>query len=409
MGIQGSIAEVHCWSLLPKNRINLVSRKICSVQPLRAVENSARLKSTMELDTTGCALIDGSLLEGGGQILRTAVALSALKDAPVRIIKIRAGRKDPGLKSQHLKGIELVRQMCDGSLEGGSMGSTEITFRPGRIKAGSFYADAVTAGSVSLMMQVLLPLALFAPGPTNFELKGGTNADLAPPVDHTVLAYRHMLEKFGGDFKAQIKTRGYFPKGRGEVLVSVSPVRSLKGVTLTDFGEVKRVFGFSFVSGKFPSHLADSMTRYVERVLKNDPVLRKNCAEIKSTSSDKAFGDGFGIVLGCETTTGCLLVTSSCNKRGYRAEDAAKEAVEELVSSVNIQSCVDQHTQDQVIILMALAVGESKLRTGPITMHTKTVMHFTEKLLGVKFAVYAIDDEVNIIECTGSGFQNPNF
>ncbi|GAV05568.1 hypothetical protein RvY_15674 [Ramazzottius varieornatus] len=122
--------------------------------------------------------VDGSVLEGGGQILRIAVALSAITGRPLRIHKIRAGRKSPGLSNQHKEGIELVGRMCAGKLSGCAIRSQELSLTPGRISSGRFTGDSVTAGSVSLLLQVALPCALFADGPTTLRLRGGTNAEL---------------------------------------------------------------------------------------------------------------------------------------------------------------------------------------------------------------------------------------
>uniref|UniRef100_A0A8C8M2M7 RNA 3'-terminal phosphate cyclase n=2 Tax=Oncorhynchus TaxID=8016 RepID=A0A8C8M2M7_ONCTS len=141
--------------------------------------------------------MDGSIMEGGGQILRVSAALSCINGASIRINKIRAGRGTPGLRPQHLSGLELVRDICCGNLEGGSVGSTEVTLTPGKIKAGNHTADPQTAGSVGLLLQVSLPCALYADGPSELCLKGGTNADMAPQIDYTIKVFKPIVEKFG--------------------------------------------------------------------------------------------------------------------------------------------------------------------------------------------------------------------
>lgn len=132
---------------------------------------------------------------------------------PLRVQKIRAGRSTPGLRPQHLSGLEMIRDLCDGQLEGAEIGSTEITFIPEKIKGGIHTADTKTAGSVCLLMQVSMPCILFAASPSELRLKGGTNAEMAPQIDYTVMVFKPIVEKFGFTFNCDIKMRGYYPKG----------------------------------------------------------------------------------------------------------------------------------------------------------------------------------------------------
>ncbi|MPC28420.1 RNA 3'-terminal phosphate cyclase [Portunus trituberculatus] len=131
-------------------------------------------------------VIDGSYLEGGGQILRMGLALSAVQALPISVTKVRAGRSTPGLRPQHLTGLQLVRDASKGRLEGGQIGSCEITFYPGTIAGGRYLADTQTAGSVTLLIQAVLPCTLFANSPSYYTLRGGTNAEFAPQIDYTI-------------------------------------------------------------------------------------------------------------------------------------------------------------------------------------------------------------------------------
>ncbi|XP_018575339.1 RNA 3'-terminal phosphate cyclase [Anoplophora glabripennis] len=343
--------------------------------------------------------IDGSLLEGGGQILRVAVTLSAIKKIPVRITKIRGGRSKPGLMEQHLKGIELVRNICSAKVKGVTLGSTEIEFWPGEIKGGSFRAQVKTAGSISLLLQVALPCTLFASSPTTLTLLGGTNAEMAPQIDYTTEVFRPILEKFGATFDFNLIRRGYFPKGGGEVVVHVNPVENLNPIDMTEQGNVTAIYGWSFVAGVLPislaHRLADSAISClqdifkgirIERYKENTNIAPDNCA---------------GMVLVAETDTGCILGASAIGNRNEKTEDTGKKAADELLNSIKDGACVDDHSQDQIIILMALAKGKSRVKVRSVTMHTKTAIFIVETLTNVKFEIIP-QDTCNIIECSGS-------
>ncbi|XP_077298765.1 RNA 3'-terminal phosphate cyclase [Arctopsyche grandis] len=352
--------------------------------------------------------IDGSVLEGGGQILRMSVTLSALCGIAIKILKIRAGRSKPGLAAQHLKGLQLVRDMSGGRLRGAEIGSTEVEFVPGNIKGGEYYADTQTAGSISLLLQVALPCALFADSKVVLQLKGGTNAEMAPQIDFTTEVFRPNMEKFGGaSFDLDLHKRGYFPRGGGHVTVDVEPIKSLKGVNMTVAGKPKCIHGWSYVAGtlhvQMSSQTADGAKQTFRDSLRGVNV---NIESYKETT-DIAAHNASGIVLVCETTEGCIIGGAGLGKRGIKAQAVGSSAAKDIVDAVSVGACVDSYTQDQLIILMALAEGVSSIRVGEITMHTKTAIYITEKLTKVKFIITE-EQSTNIISCTGLGLINKN-
>ncbi|CAG0899107.1 unnamed protein product [Darwinula stevensoni] len=161
----------------------------------------------MDGSTEKVTSLDGSYMEGGGQILRMGMALGAILRKPVRVYNIRAGRPNPGLQAQHLTGIQLVKQICNGCLIGDQIGSTEITLYPESISHGNFHGDTKTAGSVGLLLQVALPCLAFAQGSSTLILKGGTNADFAPQIDYTLEIFKPLAKKFGLDFSCNVIQR----------------------------------------------------------------------------------------------------------------------------------------------------------------------------------------------------------
>ncbi|XP_062869320.1 RNA 3'-terminal phosphate cyclase [Trichomycterus rosablanca] len=356
--------------------------------------------------------MDGSVMEGGGQILRASAALSCIQGASLNINKIRAGRSTPGLRPQHLSGLELVRDMCDGNLEGAKVGSSEITLTPGKIKCGNYLADTHTAGSVSLLLQSSLPCALFAEGPSELCLKGGTNAEMAPQIDYTVKVFKPMAEKFGMHFVCDVRMRGYYPKGGGEIVVRVNPVKELSPINMTERGNITKIYGRAFVAGILPFKLAKDMSSAAVRTIRKE--IKDLYINIQSLQEkDHACGNGNGIIIIAESSTGCIYAGSSLGKKGVYADKVGIEAAEMLLRNIRHNGCVDEFLQDQLIIFMALAKGTSRMRTGPITCHTETAIHVAEQLTKAKFVIHKADDEhaskdTHIIECQGMGATNSN-
>ncbi|XP_043193170.1 RNA 3'-terminal phosphate cyclase-like isoform X3 [Amphibalanus amphitrite] len=349
-------------------------------------------------------VIDGSIMEGGGQVLRMAVSLSCLLEKPIKITNIRGGRSKPGLKGQHLAGLRLVSEMCSGRLTGDAIDSTEITFRPGRVTGGSYSAETGTAGSVGLLLQVSLPCAMFASAPTRLTLRGGTNAAFAPQIDYTLNVFRPLLERFGGNLQCDVRRRGYFPRGGGLVEASVSPVTQLRPLELLDQGRLVGVTGAAFVAGKLPLRVADSVAAAARRRLQ--AALPSVPVRVEAVRDPEGAGPASGLNLVAETDTGCRLGGSALGGRGATDDQVAATATDELLRAVSAGACVDQYCQDQCVILMALAAGRSRIRTVKPTLHTETAIHIAERLTQAKFSVEKCDSESGdsyIIECEGIG------
>jgi len=358
--------------------------------------------------------IDGSVMEGGGQILRMSVGLSALLRRPIKIHGIRAGRSSPGLKAQHLTGISLVRDLTAGKLTGGTFGSTQISFRPGALQGGQYNADTKSAGAVCLLAQISMPCALFAPSQVCLNLRGGTNADMAPQIDEYTEIFLPNIAKFGFEFEFEVVRKGFFPKGGGEVNFFLSPVKELRAIQMTEVGRITEVRGWSFSAGSLPVRVAERMSSSCRSHLAEAdcPALRGIEVGIETYKEDTATaqGSGSGIVLVARTSTGCILGGSALGSPRVAAESTGRKAAEELLEAVEAGGTVDKYIQDQMIIFMALARGESRLLCGPITLHTETAIHIAETLTGARFRVCPSPGTQNtwLISCTGIGLVNPH-
>ncbi|MEM0212468.1 MAG: RNA 3'-terminal phosphate cyclase [Candidatus Methanomethylicia archaeon] len=348
--------------------------------------------------------VDGSMLEGGGQILRMSVALSAVLGIPIRVFNIRAKRSDPGLKAQHIIAIKSVADLVNAEVEGLKLNSMEITFKPRSISGGNFKFDIGTAGSTTLVLQSLLPAAAFSNSKVNVELIGGTDNPLAPPVDYVLNVLKPLLTKFDYNFDIGVLRRGFYPRGGGIIRAYINPVSKFKSVKLEDQGSVNIIRGISY-SSRLPEHITHRMANSASKILeKHGFNVNIEIEALQANHPKCAFNPGCGIVLWAETSTGCLLGSNSLGEIGKPAEKVGEEAAMKLLDELNYGGTVDSHAADQLIVYMALAEGKSIIKTSNLTMHTLTCIELAKKFLpDVSFEVYK--GKPTIIECIGVGFR----
>eukprot|EP01119_Soliformovum_irregulare_P022095 TRINITY_DN7492_c0_g1_i2.p1 TRINITY_DN7492_c0_g1~~TRINITY_DN7492_c0_g1_i2.p1 ORF type:complete len:401 (+),score=71.31 TRINITY_DN7492_c0_g1_i2:963-2165(+) len=358
-------------------------------------------------------VIDGQSMEGGGQILRNCTSLAAIFKRPIKIVNIRGKRSRPGLQAQHLTGITLVKDMYNGNLTGGQVDSTQMTFKPGDFHPTQreFVADIKTAGSVGLLVQVALPCLMFAPSKIKLKLMGGTNATMAPQIDYIDRVFRPIASAMGINFTLNILCRGYYPKGGGIVELEADPVSTLKPITLLDRGDLVKIYVRIFSAGHIPPNVMARMSKHVKSLIEsqveNADKLEVNVDEVQETNS---VGDGTGLIIMYHSNAGHIIAGSALGERGKPAEQVAEEAFKECQRNWTEHGCVDEYLQDQLILYMALANGTSKIRTGPLTLHTQTSIYFCSQITGAKFSTHSDPDDGSIIvECQGIGHRNPHF
>lgn len=326
--------------------------------------------------------IDGSHGEAGGQIIRTAVAFSAVTGKPCRITNIRKGRPQPGLKAQHLRGIEAVAQLCNANTKGLNMGSIEIEFIPGPLSHKHLSVDVGTAGSVTLILQSLLIPAIHTKEELVFEITGGTNVKWSPTVEYFQRVFCHYMEMMGIDIHIDVLNHGFYPKGNGKVKVTVKPSQLIP-INLTERKGEPKIHAWSVASEELKK--ANVAERQIEGT--------KLDLESKNIIYDKTHSIGSSLDL-CAVYGNCVLGANFLGERSIKAENVGEKAASLLKKQLDSDSCLDEWMADQLLPYMALSGGESKVSVTEVTKHAETNIWVIEKFLPVKFSV-----DSNTITC----------
>jgi RNA 3'-terminal phosphate cyclase (ATP) len=331
--------------------------------------------------------IDGSFGEGGGQVIRTSIALSALYGKPVRVSNIRAKRPNPGLQAQHLTGLKAVASLCDAELEGMMIGSTTVTFGPRGRLGGEFKFDIGTAGSITLVLQALMPAAAFAPDEVTIRLVGGTDVKWSPTIDYLRYVVLPNLAMLGYSSDIAVERRGHYPRGGGRVSMRIRNVRSLKPITLIERGEIGRIRGISHCV-RLPAHVAERQASVAKSALLHYGYKDVEVAvETYPAGRDQHIGAGSGIALYAETSNKSVVGADALGERGKPAEKVGSEAAEKLHTEITSGCPFDRHMADIIIPYLAVANGRSHVRVSQLTTHTLTNIKITELVSGVKFDV----------------------
>ncbi|MGB9721457.1 MAG: RNA 3'-terminal phosphate cyclase [bacterium] len=332
--------------------------------------------------------IDGSHLEGGGQILRTAIALSAITRKPVRIYNIRKGREKPGLKPQHLEGIKAGAKICNAELTGAELNSMEISFIPGDIKGGFYDIDTKTAGAITLILQTLIPIGIFAQKSLKLSIKGGTAVPFSPTILYFADVFCFYLKKMGIDISVDIKRHGFYPMGGGEIFVTINP-GILEPAYFIDTGHLRSIDVFAVSSG----HLKNA--RVAERLIKGFQNVYPS-AHFKYEYVESASAGCF--IHSIALFENCVIGVDGLGERGKPAEKIGEETGKKLKEILKNPACVDEYMVDQIIPYIALATHRTEkptaIRFSELTLHTQTNIWVVKQFVPIEFRV-----ENNILKC----------
>ncbi len=313
--------------------------------------------------------IDGSLGEGGGQILRTALSLSCLFNKPFRIFNIRKGRKKPGLMPQHLTCLMAAQLISNAKVTGDYQASTELTFSPQEVKGGDFFFDIGTAGSTSLVIQTLIPSLIFLKEKTTLILQGGTHVPFSPSFHYISEGFVPMVERLGIKIRLTIESYGFYPKGGGRIRAEIFPVKDAKPLRIMERGKILRLKGYSGV-GNLPLSIADRQKNAaLEKIYSQVPDLQ--CAVDIELIDVPGPGQGTFVFLRAESENSIAGFTS-LGERGKKAETVGQEAAAEFLKYYFTDGALDQYLSDQIVLYLRMSREESVFTTSCITQHLMT-------------------------------------
>lgn len=317
--------------------------------------------------------IDGSQGEGGGQVLRTTLALSLITGRAVHVTSIRAGRAKPGLRHQHVTAVQAAATIGGAEVTGAGLGSGEITFVPRGVRAGKYTLRVGTAGSTTLVLQTVLPPLLLASEPSTLTLEGGTHNPKAPQFDFLNKVFLPIVNRMGPTVSARLERHGFFPAGGGKLTVRVSPAEKLAPIELLERGAVQRIGGRILIA-RIPRHVAERESNTLREKLG----LGDADVQIDEIRDSKGPGNAVLVEVESEQITE---VFTGFGERGLPAEIVAGRVAGAVRRYLDANVPVGECLCDQLLLPLAMAGGGS-FRTLPLSLHAETNAQVIGRFLG---------------------------
>jgi len=347
-------------------------------------------------------VIDGSQGEGGGQILRTCLSLSALTGRPFRLENIRLRRSNPGLRPQHLTAVRAVAAVCHAELTGADLNSTFLEFRPQSPPQNGAYSFDVSdaakggsAGAVTLIFQALLWPLLFAAGPSYLTLRGGTHVPFSPPYHYLAEVVRPTFARLGALFETELRAWGWYPPGGGVMTATIESITHLQAASFVRH-PVERIEGIAAVTN-LPAHIPHRLARRAGNLLAGAGYSHKIEA-----LRERSAGPGAGIVLWLANAG-----FTSLGRPGLPAEKVAETAVAELLAFLDNGAAVDKNLADQLLLPLALSQASARFTTDQLTQHINTSADLLRQWLDATITITSGGNQPVQIETTGVHFTPP--
>lgn len=326
--------------------------------------------------------IDGSQGEGGGQILRTAISLSAITGRSVEVIGIRAKRQNPGLRPQHLTSIKVVGDLFHAKIENLQVGAEWVRFAPsGRFEGGSLKVDVGTAGSIPMILMTVVPAVSLSGNNLEIELVGGTDVKASPTIDYVRHVVADAYRNIGIKFSADVLKRGYYPKGGGIVKADIESCKAPGTIELLNGRDVEPKI--TSVCSQLPRHVAERQTTSALLALEKKGIRCSNY----TASLETSFSPGSSILIYSSSDFGPFIGGDSIGELGKRAEAVGAEAAERYLESSLAQMPVDAFLADMLVLPLALAKGRSKYRIARVTEHLRTNLQVASQIVGCKYGI----------------------
>ena len=334
--------------------------------------------------------IDGSQKSGSGTILRLAVALAAATSEPLHIVNIRQNRPQRGLKPQHLEAVLTAAKLCNAEVKGATLGSKELWFKPREVDGGNFEAEIRTAGSIPMLLMATLPICVFAKDTVRLHVaKGGTDVSHSPTINYLRNVFLPALKQMGLEAAITVHKYGYYPKGMGEVTMTVKPPESLQPIRLNEFGRLKTVKGVSVCTFLADRKVAERQAKAASKYL-SEKGYAADIQVVNDTSN--SFQKGSSIALWAETDTGAMIGADAIGELKKTSEAVGREAAEKLHAELAVKPTVDVHLADMLVPHMALAEGTSSFLTREVSDHLETNVWLAEKMLKVRFNIQKVNN-----------------
>ncbi len=341
--------------------------------------------------------IDGSHGEGGGQMVRSSLALSMVTGKRVRIENVRAGREKPGLMRQHLTCVQAAAEISGAKVTGDKLGSTAITFEPCEVKPGDYHFRIGTAGSASLVLQTLLPALIIGETPSTIVVEGGTHNTHAPPFEFLQKAFVPLVNRMGPSIQLSLEQYGFYPAGGGEVRATIQPSTFLKAFDIVERGDIVRRQVSSVVS-HLPMHIAEREVDVIQRGLNWD-TSETLCESVRA----RCPGNYLWIEMESQHVTE---VITGFGRLNVKAEIVARDAMDEARAYIKADVPVGIHLADQWMLPLAISAWQSrqqgvqgggKFTTQPLTLHSTTHLSIIEKFLGLKPTIESQEHRTQLV------------
>ena len=322
--------------------------------------------------------INGAFGEGGGQIVRTALTLSCITGQPIILENIRKNRKVEGLKSQHVTAIRILEKLCDAEVEGVRVGSTAIKFSPGRVKDAILSEDIGTAGSIPLVLQVVIPICAICNVNLDLTITGGTDGKWSPTTNYTLYVLSEAYSRMGIKFSLDIIKRGYYPKGGGKIRLKVFPSKKIQPIVLgkRSTSSAKVVCSFSKISRE---KIQQEMESLKERLTENGFTVDTQVVE------EEAFDSGASVIIfGIDSQS--IIGVDSLYEPKQNSFD--KRIVQRFLDS---GFSVDEKLADMLVVPASLSDGMTVFQVGRISKHLETNLYVTSKITGCRYGVGKVE------------------